>query len=358
MDLFNSFEKLGLRNRSVMAPLTRYHSSMLGNPTSELADYYIRRAKANVGLIIVESCAINSEDAMGYLHGMQFHSKSHVNAWKPIVEKIHDAGAKVWIQLFHAGRLTVPEITGGRVFSASAKKAGDHPSFWRPKIADQVVNFQTNTPYTLPQEISKESIKTVIEQFVTAVALAEEAGFDGVEIHGAHGYLIHTFMTKRVNCRSDEYVESDKFVAELIGGCRRVMNSSTVLSFRCSIHMVDNPMIRYSKDDMDFEFLVRTLEQKGVDVFHCSQIDSKRPLFGSDKTLHKIVRELTDLPIVVCGGIKSLAEANSLISEDINSLIAFGRNFIPNPGLIDLFKNNRESEIVSFDYEKHINSIY
>jgi 2,4-dienoyl-CoA reductase-like NADH-dependent reductase (Old Yellow Enzyme family) len=358
MDLFTSFEKLGLRNRSVMAPITRFHSDRLGNPTSELAEYYIRRAKANVGLVIVESCAINSADAMGYLDGMQFHSKAHVNAWRPIVEQIHNAGAKVWIQLFHAGRLTVPEITGGHVFSPSAIKLGEHPSFWRRKIGDQVVNFQTNTPYRLPQEISKESIKTVIKQFTTAAAFAEEAGFDGVEIHGAHGYLIHTFMTKRVNYRSDEYAESDKFVAELIEGCRRVMKSSTILSFRCSVHMVDNPMIRYSKDDMDFELLVRTLEHNGVDVLHCSQIDSKRPLFGFNKTLHKIVRELTDLPIVVCGGIKSLAEANTLISEDINSLIAFGRNFIPNPGLIDLFKNNRESEILSFDYEKHINTIY
>jgi len=358
MNLFSAFESLELRNRSVMAPLTRFHSDQSGNPTKEIADYYIRRAQLGVGLIIVESCAVNAYDAKGYLNGMQFHSRVHSENWKPIIREIHDAGAKVWIQLFHAGRLTVPEITGGNVYSASAIKPEEHTSFWREKIEGEVVNFQTKTAYQLPIELPYLSIKSIIDDFTNAVQLAEEAGFDGVEIHGAHGYLIHTFMTKRTNSRSDEYGENHRFVSELIEGCRKKMRSSTTLSFRCSIHMVDNPMIRYSKDDMDFEFLVRTLEQKGVDVFHCSQIDSKRPLFGSDKTLHKIVRELTDLPIVVCGGIKSLAEANSLISEDINSLIAFGRNFIPNPGLIDLFKNNRESEIVSFDYEKHINSIY
>ena len=98
-----------------MALMTRIRWDENGNPAPELGDYYVRRAQNNVGLIITESCAVNSTDAMGYKYGAQFHNDDHLEKWKSIVERVHEAGAKIWIQLFNAGRLTVIGITEGKV---------------------------------------------------------------------------------------------------------------------------------------------------------------------------------------------------------------------------------------------------
>ena len=114
MDLFEPFEKLKLKNRAVMAPMTRYFCTEDGNPTKEIINYYTKRAKNDVGLIIVEKALpLITPTSYGLLlNGAQFHSKEHSLNWKPLVDEIHNQNAKVWIQLFHAGyRLTVEEVT-------------------------------------------------------------------------------------------------------------------------------------------------------------------------------------------------------------------------------------------------------
>ncbi len=148
--LFQPYDRFKIKNRAAMAPMTRYDSNNEGVPSESLSDYYIRRAKNNVGLIIVESAAVNNADAMGYKGGLQFHNRKHLKAWVKTIDKIHHEGCKVIIQLFHAGRLTVPEITKGKVVAPSAINAFNSPSFWRPAIDGEVVHFQTKTPYPGP----------------------------------------------------------------------------------------------------------------------------------------------------------------------------------------------------------------
>ena len=360
MNLFSPHSSLDVKNRAVMAPMTRVGCDENGSPGQELGDYYVRRAQNNVGLIIIESCAVNSTDAMGYKFGAQFHNNEHLEKWKSIVERVHEAGAKIWIQLFHAGRLTVPEITGGKVLSASSIKPYSHPSYWRPMVNDEIVHFQTKTPYTVPAEMSVEEIEKVIDDFGNSVALADRAGFDGVEIHGAHGYLVHGFMSKLSNVRTDEFglENGNKFLRELITISRKNLKRDKILSFRCSVHMVDNPMIRYSEENTDYKSIIKMLDEIGVDVFHSSEIDSKNKTFGLKNSLHEYIRENTNKPIIVCGGIKTLAAANRLLESDNNSLIAFGRNFISNPDLINLLNLEKESEIIPFNYEAHFEKIY
>jgi 2,4-dienoyl-CoA reductase-like NADH-dependent reductase (Old Yellow Enzyme family) len=343
-----------------MAPLTRFGCSVQGNPTSELADYYVRRADNDAGLIIVESCAINSSDAMGYRNGAQFHSQIHADAWSKIVDQVHSCGAKIWVQLFHSGRLTVPEISNGIPLAPSSIKPGDYPSYWRPKVNGAIVNFQTLTPYVSPKEMSLDDIENVIADFENAVSLAESCGFDGVEIHGAHGYLVHSFLSRISNARSDIYglTNGHKFLETLVRRCRAILTKSTVLSFRCSVHMVDNPLIRFSSDETEFHHIIPLLDKAGIDVFHSSEIDANKPLFGSKQTLHQIIRSNTSKPIIICGSIRSLEEANDLIKSDNNILIAFGRNFISNPNLVRLLKDGQQDKIVKFEYNKHLNVIF
>lgn len=343
-----------------MAPMTRYACTIDGRPTEKLKAYYARRAQNDLGLIIVESCAINSADSMGYAHGAQLHTQEQSKAWKEVVEEVHAAGAKIWVQLFHPGRLTVPEITGGRVLAPSALPPFQSSSFWRPKVGDQLVNFQTQTPYITPEEISIVDIQRIIREFSNACEMAILAGFDGIELHGAHGYLLHQFCHADSNHRTDEYRPSPNFklVEEVVKAVKKEMNEETVLAYRLSVHMVDNSYIRFNSNNLDYTLLVKKLDEWGVDVFHSSELQATSVMFGEKRSLHELIREATNKPIIVCGGIDRLEKANNLLAEGAADLVAFGRNLISNPQLIKLLKEEKAFELEKFDYRKHIDILY
>ena len=361
MSLFDKFAPLGLRNRAVMAPLTRFACTSDGKPTEQLIQYYIRRAKQRTGLIIVESCAINPTHGLGYLNGAQLFTQEQADVWKELVEGVHKEGAKIWIQLFHPGRLTTNEISKVHPLAPSPIAPGLAQSFWRPKINDQIVNFQTLTTYKTPNEASISEIEQIIDDFQNSTRLAIQAGFDGIEIHGAHGYLIHQFNSALVNQRTDKYGFDGKFsfANEIVRRCKEMIHVPDFsISFRLSVHMIDNPLIRFDIKRDKFDLMIHSLEKSGVDVFHVSAIDSKSPIFGANEQLHSIIRGLSNKPIIICGGVKTLEQANTLLTGTPNSLIAFGRNFISNPDLIELMYNQKEENIVPFSYEEHINKIF
>jgi len=358
MSIFTPFPLLNLKNRVVMAPMTRFACTEDGSPTEELSKYYLKRAENDLGLIIIESSAINDKDAMGYLNGAQFHSKEHVLNWKPLVDKIHQQGTKVWVQLFHAGRLTVKEITNVNVLSPSAIKTFDQKSFWRREERGEILNFQTQTKYTTPTKLSVKQIKKIINQFANSCQLAEQTGFDGVELHGAHGYLLHQFCHSETNHRTDDYNAKDfKFIQELVCACRKAVSSNFNISYRLSLHMVDNSYIRYSEIDMDFSKLIRLLDNEGIDVFHSSEMNAGANLFGTEEALHHIIRKNTTKPIIVCGQIDNLEKADSLLNDGRVDLIAIGRSLISNPKLVSYLKNDEKFEFQEFSYEHHIDKI-
>jgi N-ethylmaleimide reductase len=358
IDLQSSYQLLGLKNRSVMAPMTRYSCDEKGLPSKELADYYIRRAENDIALIIVESAAINDSDSLGYVGGMQFHSQKHVEKWNPILKEIKANGAKIWLQLFHPGRLTVKEITGIDVISPSSIAPFNSKSFWRPKIDGQLVHFQTKTEFNIPQEISKKQIERIIDQFVSSATKAEEAGFDGVEIHGAHGYLIHQFNSTLTNKRDDEYgVNAQfKFASEIIEKCRRKVDF--IISFRVSNHLVDNSYVRYNTNEYNIPKLIEKLDHLGVDVFHTSELEAGSKMFGVESSLSGVVSEHTSKPLIVTGRVDTLERANQLLCNKGVELIGFGRNLISNPNLMELLKANNTKDIRKFDYINYINKIY
>lgn len=343
-----------------MAPMTRYACTEDGCPTEDLIAYYERRAKNDLGLIIVESCAINHKDSIGYRNGAQLHNEKQAKSWKTLVDRVHASGAKIWVQLFHPGRLTVQEISGGKVVAPSAIPCYKGSSFWRPKVDGKVVNFQSRTPYEVPEELTTEEIEQLISQFENAVKMAVLAGFDGVELHGAHGYLLHQFCHTETNQREDEYGPSPhfKFIEKVVSKAREALGDHKTLSYRLSIHMVDNSYLQYNEEKYMIAALVQNLEEWGVDVFHSSELKSTGPMFGAKKSLHQLIRENTQKPIILCGGIQELQTANELIDKNEAELIAFGRNLISNPDLISNFKEDPTFTPIKFDYLQHIEKIY
>ncbi len=357
--LFSPFPVLGLKNRILMPPMTRHTTHGEGLPTDELADYYVRRAEQGVGLIIIESAAIGTPASMSYVGGLRFHSPVHAAAWKPIVKRIHDTGAKVWIQIYHGGRLTTPEVNNTFPLAPSPLPLSRTESRFMVKRGEGLLHFQTQTPFPVPREITIDEIAQVQQAFASSCALAMEAGFDGVELHGAHGYLLHQFSSALTNTREDEYGPGGdlyRFARETARACRKNIPGDRVLAYRLSLHRVDLIFLRYQKKEMDFEELVQQLEED-IDVFHCSELRAGLPMFGSKLSLSGEVRLATKKPIITCGEVKERTRAEKLLASGNTDLVAFGRSLIANPELPEMLRTGDMSGYVEFDHDVHTASL-
>lgn len=181
----------GLPNRFVMAPLTRCRA--VGHLPNELmAEYYAQRASA--GLLITE-CTMVSEGTSAFGNDPGIYSAEQVEAWKKTTAAVHKAGGRIYMQIWHAGRAAHPLLNGGKEAVAPSAIA----------IADEVHTPEGKKPYTVPRPLTKEEIASIVQDFRRAAANAIAAGFDGVEIHGANGYLIDQFLRDGANQRTDEY---------------------------------------------------------------------------------------------------------------------------------------------------------
>jgi len=355
VSLFTPYLELGLKNRIVMPAMTRYTTEAGGLPSLALADYYVRRAASGTGLIIVESAAIGFEASSSYLGGIRLDQPRHAAAWAPIIDRIHQAGVKVWIQIYHAGRLTNPEINDASPLAPSPLPLSPTESRFMVKRGDGFIHFQTQTPFPVPRQITIGEIERVQQAFARSCALAMEAGFDGVELHGAHGYLLHQFSSTLTNTREDEYGPGGdlcRFARETARLCREQIPSDQVLAYRLSLHRVDLIFVRYLKTEMDFTGLVRSLEED-VDVFHCSELRAGLPMFGSRLSLSEEIRSATKKPIITCGEIKTRERAEKLLNSGSSDMVAFGRSLIANPGLPGMLQSGDMSGYVEFDHDIH-----
>jgi 2,4-dienoyl-CoA reductase-like NADH-dependent reductase (Old Yellow Enzyme family) len=357
--LFSKYESsaITLKNRIVMPPMSRYAANDNGFPSPELIDYYLARAKKNVGLLIIEAASIDSTLSKSYINGLGFYTKSHSEIWKPVVKKIKSFGASVFIQLYHAGRLTTQNVCGATPIAPSAITPMKQRSHLMNVIDNKGVHFQGLDEFITPREITVEEIQDVQNKFESSCELAAEAGFDGVDLHGAHGNLIHQFLSKHTNQRRDKYGDDQYlFITELLGKCRNAMPKEILLTLRLSQHMVDFSFIRYSKKMMDLEEIVKRTEQF-VDIYSCSEVLAGSPMFGHNRSLSEEVRSFTKKTIITSGQINTVSHAEKLLNSGNTDLVAFGRLLISNPDLVDLLQTKREDRIVAYDPKIHPNTI-
>ena len=348
--LLSPFSRLKLKNRLIMAPMTRCFADPIGHPTPELGKYYIERARGGVGLIIVESCSVNNADACGYVNGCQLCLESHAAKWRPIVEEVKKYGTQIWVQLFHAGRLTVPEISNGRPIASSELVPGGSNSFWRPELNGEIVHFQTLTPYVKPRTASPQDISRISNDFQAAIRLASEAGFDGIEIHGAHGYFLHGLISKYALGSKDHNNKGLEACEKIVYSCQReAKKHGLLMSFRISTHMIDNNYLGLK--DLNLSDFIPRLSKAGVDVFHSSELHVGQPAFRSKISLGKAIREHTEKPIIGCGGLNSLADADALLKTNVYDLVAFGRQLMK-ASTIPIESDNKK-----FDYGEHFTSL-
>ncbi len=357
--LFRPFElgKLQLDNRIVMAPMTRNQSP--GNiPGPDVVEYYRRRAAGGVGLIITEGTCINHIAASGYPDVPYFHGEKRLAAWQKVAEAVHAEGGKIAPQLWHCGGM---------------RRAGTPP--------EGEVNGYTPSGMNVPGKVNRhimtlQDIDDCVQAFAQGAKDAKALGFDAVEIHGAHGYLIDQFFWEGTNQRDDEYGGSlekrGRFAIEIIKAVRAAVGPDFPVLLRWSQWKQQDYAARLVTSPEELEQFLLPLSDAGVDIFHCSTRRFWEPEFeGSDLNLAGWTRKITGKPAITVGSVglstdfipapgeTAFKSAEPASLDDLErrmqagefDLVAVGRALIANPDWARLVQENRTGDIKAFDVE-------
>lgn len=357
--LFETFTlgNMTLSNRIVMAPMTR-NQSPGGVPTEDVAAYYKSRAVGGVGLIITEGTYIDHLGANGYPGVPAFYGEQALAGWKRVVEEVHAAGGKIAPQLWHVGRERRPGV----------EPDTSVPGFGPMSIVEDGVE--------VVRAMSEDDMHEVAASFARAASDAKRIGFDGIELHGAHGYLIDQFLWAESNQRTDTFGGSAenrlRFPRMIVSVVREAVGPEFPIIFRFSQwKLSDYDAIIAETPDALGEIL-KPLADDGVDIFHASTRRVWEPGFeGSDKTLATWTRELTGKPVIAVGSVgldKTFRTGHFTRTEDPTSksrvnveelamwrarddfdLIAIGRALLSDPQWANKVRDGRLDELSDFD---------
>lgn len=355
--LFEPFTvgNLTLPNRIVMSPMTRGFSPD-GVPGPDVASYYRRRAENDVGLIITEGTLINHPAAASNPNWPNFHGKNALKGWSQVVDAVHEAGGRIIPQLWHIGM---------------QRKIGDLPNHDTLPIGPSGLTA-SGVKVTAP--MNESEISAVIDAYAQAAADAKKLGFDGIELHGAHGYLIDQFFWEKTNKRTDRYggdiVERTRFAVEIIEACRRAVGSDFPIILRFSQWKIGDYTAKLAENPEQLEQFLTPLVDAGVDIFHCSTRRFWEPEFeGSNLNLAGWTKKLTGKPTITVGSVgldseftRGLFEGKGSNNADISKLIemlerdefdlvAVGRALLADPAWVTKIRDGRTAELVPFTEE-------
>lgn len=308
-----------IRNRIVMAPMTSGYSSLDGFATRTLTDFYAARARGGVGLITCESCYVTKK-GKGFQGHLALDEDRYIPDLSTLTKSVKSAGAKVVLQLIHCGRQTTPALCGGQPLAASAIPC--------PVLKE------------MPREATLEEIQEIIEAFVAAAERAKEAGFDGVEVHAAHGYLINQFLSPYSNRRNDDYGgdlwRRSRLLLEIVSGIKKSLGADyPVLCRLSSDEFVDGGLTL-----TDTRLVAHWLQNIGLDALSISggvyeSADRIIPPMdvssGSLVELAAGIKQAVTLPVITVGGINDPSFADRILTEGKADMVAIGRALLADP---------------------------
>ncbi|PJG59617.1 alkene reductase [Aeromonas cavernicola] len=321
-------DTLTLANRVMMAPLTRCMAGPGLVPTEQMAAYYARRA--DVGLIVSEATIIRP-DAQGYPNTPGLFSQGQIEGWQQVTRAVHANGGKIFAQLWHVGRLSHPFFHQGEVLAPSA-------------VAHQgSVPRMRELTYQVPRALTPDEIEQLVRDYGKAAENAMEAGFDGVEIHGANGYLIDQFLHYSTNLRTDEYGDSpqnmSRFALAVVDAIRARIGADRVairLSPGAYVHLAADP-----RDREVFDYLLAQLNQRALAYVHLGIFDDKLTFDYLGGHASDYLRAHYQGNLVGVGNY-SPARAAEAITANRFDLVAIGRPLIANPDYLDKVKRGEE----------------
>ncbi len=325
---------LQLNNRVLMPPLTRCRSAQPGNiPTDLMATYYAQRASA--GLIITEATQI-SQQGQGYSFTPGIHSAEQVKGWKKVTSAVHAQGGKIFVQLWHVGRMSHPSFHNGALPVAPSAV----PFQGQVWVYNESTHSGEKLDCPTPRALNREEIQHIIEDYRTAAANAIAAGFDGVEIHGANGYLIDQFLRTTSNQRTDEYGGSQenrlRFLKEVVNAVVDEIGESRV-GIRLAPFITARGM--NCPEILDtIQQAAQFLQQKNLTYIHLAEADwDDAPQI--DEEFRQELRQNFTGKILVTGKYTK-ARAETILEQGYADMVGFGRPFISNPDLPLRLANN------------------
>lgn len=316
-------------NHIVMAPMTRCRA--IGNIPNELmAKYYEQRSQA--GLMITEGTS-PSPNGLGYARIPGIFNALQIAGWKKVTSAAHGNGGKIFIQLMHCGRISHPlnMAKGTEILAPSAIKAAGQMWTDAKQLQD----------YPMPKEMTEEDIIATKAEYVLAAQNAIEAGFDGVELHGANGYLLEEFLSPNSNTRNDRYggnIEHRcRFVLEVVTAVSTAIGKEHT-GIRLSPYGVAGDMAHYPEIDATYDYLSKQLNEIGIAYIHLADHSS----MGAPAVpinIKNLIRKNFSNTIILCGGYDR-EHAETDLQSGLADLIAFGRPFINNPDLVERMTNH------------------
>ena len=315
-----------LPHRVFMAPLTRGRADPDGTPTDIMAVYYAQRASA--GLIVSEATAI-SPQGVGWVNAPGIFTPRHVEAWKPITDAVHHAGGRIFLQLWHTGRVSHPDFLGGaRPVGPSAVAA-----------AGQASTPAGRKPFVVPRALAVDELPGIAEEYARAARRAIDAGFDGAEVHAANGYLLDQFIRDASNQRRDDFggsiegrwrfpVQATQAVIDEIGASRTGVRVSPYVSFN-SMHDSD-PVAT-------FTYGARELSRRGIAYLHVVEGPPGHAFGAEGPSVHPHIRAAFDNVLILNGGFDA-ATGHKAVASGAADAITYGVPFIANPDLPTRFR--------------------
>jgi 2,4-dienoyl-CoA reductase-like NADH-dependent reductase (Old Yellow Enzyme family) len=325
-----------LPNRVALAPMTRISATEEGLVTGKMISYYEAFARGGFALLITEGIYPDASYSQGYLYQPGLATEEQARSWTGVVDAVHAAGSKIFAQLMHAG---------GQAQGNRFKDGSIAPSAVAPK-GEQLDFYRGEGPYRVPAEISREQMDEVRQGFADAALRAKEAGFDGVEIHGANGYLLDQFLTDYLNLRTDEYGGSAenrvRFPAEIAQAVREAVGPDLTVGIRVSQSKVSDHDHRWAGGAEEAKVIFSTLAATGVDFIHTTEYRAYAPAFGDQgPSLAALAKQHTGLPVIANGHLDDPETALSMLTDGAADVVALGKAALGNRDWPNRVRNGR-----------------
>jgi 2,4-dienoyl-CoA reductase-like NADH-dependent reductase (Old Yellow Enzyme family) len=352
-----ALKSLNLKNRIVMAPMTRSFSPN-GVPGADVAAYYRRRAEGQVGLILSEGTVVERPASSNDPNIPHFYGEAALAGWQHVIEEVHAGGGQMGPQLWHMGVMA------------------EHRSGWKPSEAFEGPSGLIKPGQPTGKAMSENDITDTIAAFARAAADTKRLGFDCLELHGAHGYLIDQFFWAGLNERTDQYGGDDltqrsRLAVELVKEVRRAVGEDFAISLRLSQWKQQDYAVKLAHTPQEMEAWLQPLAEAGVDIFHCSQRRFWEPEFeneGSDLNFAGWVKKLTGKTTITVGSVglsgeflagfageasepQGIEELLRRLDRNEFDLVAVGRQLIVDPNWVEKIQQGRADEMVGFSRE-------
>lgn len=309
-----------LANRAALAPMTRVSATQDGLVTDRNTHYYSGFARGGFGLIITEGLYTDTEHSQGYLHQPGLATSAQEQSWHPVVEAVHAEGSAIFAQLMHAGA----QAQGNRFRHDTVG-----PSAVAPR-GEQLTFYRGQGPYPTPKPLDTAQIAEIRRTFATTARRAASAGFDGVELHGANGYLLDQFLTDYLNRREDEHgggIENRlRLAAEVCDEVLQAVGSEIAVGIRISQSKVSDATYRWPGGVKDAEIIFETLARTGIHFLHTTEHRATAAAFDHDgATLAQLAKQHSGLPVIANGQLEDPGTARSLLHAGTADVIAIGK---------------------------------